>query len=227
MKNVFMLLLVTATSYTQTNPPRQIFKSPDGMFRFRYPKSLVLCQPHFEEPPPHLDLPDDVQEEKHTLTGWTPDSCGAYLSICPRDALVVNASGRWYIEPIACIAYPSSAYEGTNFGGAAFSVSVLPYLTTEHSCLADQAGAQKIHWGRVAGVKAKVSENGEGGLSHGLGSDVYQLFRSGQCYDIEIRLTQTSPSVYDPGRIKVMSNHEEERIHQKLKRILNSFQFLK
>lgn len=139
----------------------------------------------------------------------------------------MNASGRWYIEPITCIAYPSSAYEGTNFDGVALSISVLPYLTTEQSCLEDHAGAQKIHWGRVAGVKAKVSENGEGGLSHGLGSDVYQIFRNGQCYNVEIRLTQTSPAAYDPGGIKVMSNHKEERIRQKLKRILNSFQFLK
>jgi len=222
------LLLLIGISFAQTRSSQsRIFKSPDGTFQFRYPKSLVLCQPHFEEPTPRPDLPDDLPEEKHTLTGWTPDSCGAYLPICPGFQLWVNASGRWYIEPIACIAYPSSAYEGTNFDGAAFSVSVLPYLTTAHSCLEDQVEAQKIHWGRIAGVKAKVSENGEGGLSHGLGSDVYQIFRNGQCYDIEIRLTQTSPAVYDPGGIKVMSNQEEEKIHQKLKGILNSFQFLK
>ncbi len=224
MKLLLMLLLVTATSYTQTNSSQQIFKSPDGTFVFRYPSSLVLCQPHYEKPMPDADVSNEALEP--LLTGWLPDSCGAYLPICPGTELPVTASGPLHPEPIVCIAYPQSAYEGTNIDGAAFSVSVIPELVTQSDCFEDWLGAQKTYWGRIAGEKAKICENGEGGLSHGLGSDVYQIFHHGRCYDVEIRLTQTSAAVYDPGTIKIMSGSEDERIRRKLTSILNSFCFL-
>jgi hypothetical protein len=111
----------------------------------------------------------------------------------------VTATGPLDQEPIVCIAYPKTAYEGTNFDGAAFSVSIIPELKGA-GCFEDWLGAQKAHWGKVGGEKAEISGNGDGGMSHSLGSDVYQFFHKGRCYVAEVRLTQTSAGVTIPVR---------------------------
>jgi hypothetical protein len=72
MKQLLMLLLVTATSYTQTNSSQRIFKSPDGTFMFRYPSSVVLCQPQYDKPTPDTDVSNEALEPR--LVGWAPDS---------------------------------------------------------------------------------------------------------------------------------------------------------
>lgn len=182
-----------------------------GTFEFRYPDQMVLCEPQYEG---------------SNLTRSWPDSCESYLSICPGIELPLTATGPLHPKPVACIAYPHVAYKGTNFDGAAFSVSIIPELTTKSDCLVDRLEAQNTHWGTLGGEQAKISENGEGGLNHGLGSDVYQVFRRGQCYDIEVRITQTSAGAFDPGTIRVMPNAEEERIRRKVLNILRSFRFL-
>lgn len=221
MKEALTLLLLIATSLAQTRSSQsEMFKSPDGTFLFHYPKSLVLCQPQYQKPDP-----DNPSDETSILTRWSPDSCEAMLPVCPGTALPETASGPLHPDPIVCIAYPQSAYKGTNFDGAALSVSVVPAVVGK-DCFEDRLGPQKTHWGKVAGERAKISENGEGGLSHGLSSDVFHIFHHARCYDIEIRLTQTSAGAYDPGTIKIISNSEEERIRKELLGILHSFRFL-
>lgn len=201
-------LVLVASSLAQTRPtPSQIFKSPDGTFQFRFPKSLVLCQPQ--------------------LNGWTPESCSSYLAICPR-SITATPSGPLHPETVACVAYPNSAYKGTNFGGAAFSVGEVADAKTQTDCLQfDEltTDPKKAHWQTVGGVKFRANSGGEGGLGHGLSADIYLTFHNGKCYDVEIRTTQTSIANFDPGTIKEFKDYE--KVSREMRRILNSLRFLK
>jgi hypothetical protein len=89
------MLLVTATSYTQTNSSQRIFKSPDGTFMFRYPSSVVLCQPQYDKPTPDTDVSNEALEPR--LVGWAPDSCGAHMPICPTSEVMATDTG-----PLQC-----------------------------------------------------------------------------------------------------------------------------
>lgn len=222
MKEALTLLLLIATSFAQTRSTSSwtTFKSPDGAFEFRYPKPLIFCQPHHETTDP--DNPDG----RVILTGWSPDSCGAYLPICPGSDQPVTATGPLHPEPIACIAYPNSAYEGTWFSGAAFSVSVVPDAATKSACFEDRAGDDKPHWENIRGVKFKVSLNGDGGMSHGSVHYVYLTFQNGECYDIEIRMSYISSTCCDPEDYKKMEFQDDKKVERTLRRVFNSFRFL-
>jgi hypothetical protein len=223
-------LTLIATSFAQTRPasppPQKIFKSPDSAFEFRYPKSFVLCHPEYEQPTPDPSLrPDYVV--KPQLIGWAPESCSAYMDICPM-SLTTTETGVLHPATVACVAYPNSAYEGTNFGGGAFSVREVPDATTEGDCLQFDrftTDAKKANWVTIGGVKFKSNSGGSGGLGHGMSEDTYLSFHNGKCYDVEIRMTQTSFDNFDPGTIKEFKNYGE--VDAELRRVLNSFRFLK
>jgi hypothetical protein len=229
---VALAVLMFASVLHATNPATasNTFKSSDGAFEFRYSDSLVLCQPHYEVRQADTsaraaNTPSDDAESR--FSGWSPDSCLTNLPVCPGVDVPATATGPLRLQPVVCIAYPNTAYHGTNFNGAAFSVSVIPRLSRQTDCFRDWIGSRKTHWGKVAGEKAKIGENGDAGMSHSLRSDVYQIFREGRCYVVEVRLAQTSAGVFDPGAIKIMTDVEEEEIHKQLLGILDSFHFLK
>jgi len=73
--------------------------------------------------------------------------------------------GPLHPEAIACIAYPNSASEGTNFTGGAFSVSEISDATTENDCLQFDrltTDPKKTRWQRVGGIKFKANRGAEG-----------------------------------------------------------------
>jgi hypothetical protein len=228
MKQLLMLLLVTATSYTQTNSSQQIFKSPDGTFMFRYPSSVVLCQPQYEKPMPDTDGSKEALEPR--LVGWTPDSCGAYMPICPTSEVMATDTGPLHPDAIACVAYPNSAYEGTDFSGGAFSVSEISDATTESDCLQFDrltTDPKKARWQRVGGIKFKANRGAEGGLGHGLSKDIYLAFHDGKCYDVEIRMAGLASTAFDSETYKKMEFKDYGRVERQFRRVLNSFCFLK
>jgi hypothetical protein len=88
------------------------------------------------------------------------ESCFPYLDICSIGT-TTTAAGTLHPETVACVAYPRSAYEGTNFGGAAFSVSEVPDARTESQCLQfDKFTIDKktVHWETIH-IRARVSTN--------------------------------------------------------------------
>ena len=226
MKQILMLLLVTAASLTQTNTSQHSFKSPDATFTFRYPRSLVLCQPQFEHSVPDPAIAGD--ESVTRLVGWTPDSCGAVLPICPGLSLGVwESGGLVQSDPIVCVAYPRSEYEGTNFDGAAFSVSTISDSSTRNDCLENRRDHQRTHWETIGGVKFKASVGGDGAMSAGSVSYVYVTFHSGHCYNVEITEAYITSTAYDPETYKQMEFKHEKKVRRTFRSILNSFRFLK
>lgn len=220
------VVVLVASSLAQIRPAvSQIFESPDGAFQFRFPESSVLCQPQYEQP-----TRDSVQVSDRAgpqLTGWVPESCSAYMDICPM-SVTTTSSGTLHPEVIACIAYPNSKFEGTNFGGAAFSVSEVADATTKTACLQfDEltTDPKKAHWQSIGGAKFRANSGAEAGLGHAMSEDVYLTFHNAKCYDVEIRMTASGIANYEPGTIKEFKDYD--KVSREMKRILDSFQFLK
>ena len=74
-------------------------------------------------------------------------------------------------------------------------------------------------------VHHTAASGGEGGLGHGLGEDVYLTYHNGKCYQLEIRIGESSFANYDPGTIKEFKDYA--KVSRELRRVLESFRFLK
>ena len=203
--------IVTSLAQSTAILSENVFRSADSTFEFRYPKPMVVCYPE------HTDTTEIERRE----------SCFPYLDICSIGTTTTTA-GTLHPETLACVAYPHAAYEGTNFGGAAFSVSEVPDAPTESQCLQfDKFTTSKktIHWEMIRSTRFKAASGGEGGLGHGLAKEVYLTFHNGKCYDVEVRETQTSLASFDPGMVKQFKNEAE--VNANLRGVLRSFHFLK
>jgi hypothetical protein len=214
VKQVLVLVLVTVTSYPQMNSSQQIFKSPDGTFAFRYPSSLVLCKPQYEKPTPDTSISNENLEPR--LVGWTPDSCGAYMAICPTNE--VTGTDTRPLHPEA------------NFSGGAFSVSEIFDATTERDCLQFDrltTDPKKARWQRIEGIKFRTNRGAEAGLGNGLLRDIFLTFHKGKCYDIEIRMASVLSTPFDPETYKKMEFKEYTGVEREFRSILRSFRFLK
>jgi hypothetical protein len=204
--------VVASLAQSMATPSDNVFRSADSTVEFRYPKSMVLCYP---------------EQTDTTSKNERGESCSPYLDICAIGT-TTTAAGTLHPETVACVAYPHSAYEGTNFGGAAFSVSEVPDARTESQCLQfDKFTINKktVHWETIRSMKFKAASGGEGGLGHGLAADVYLTFHNGKCYDVELRETQTSLANFDPGTVKEFKG--QAKVSSELRRVLHSFHFLK
>lgn len=105
------------------------FVSPDGMFAFEYPNSLIKC----ERDPKQSDW-------------WIPArSCEAVIPPCAYASLTKDAT-------VVCIAYPAETLIGTNFEAAAFSVNKLDEATAEECLQVTEPHPATSHKEKVNGV---------------------------------------------------------------------------
>jgi hypothetical protein len=140
-----------------------------------------------------------------------PESCETYIPICDETAL-------------ACVAYPKARYAGTNFEGAAFSVTKQPDADTESKCL--DSMKSPLDKESINGVEFERSDDSSAGMGHGLSGRTYKAFHNGQCYQLAIRIAFASSGGSTPGTIKEFTPEDEEKVRSTLKKILTSFKFL-
>jgi len=207
-----LMLVATSLGEGKGVPSHDVFKSEDSSFQFRYPKSFVLCYPEGDH--------SKTQSDKSS-------SCSSYIPICFA-GITTTDTDELHPDTMACVAYPHSPYAGTNFSGAAFSVSSVPDAHSENNCLKFDEftmDKKKAHWTTIGNVKFIAASGGEGGLGHGLGEDIYLTYHNGKCFQLEIRIGETSFANYDPGTIKEFK--DGEKVSRELRRVLQSFRFLK
>lgn len=184
---------------------QKTFTSSDGVFRFTYPPQFVLSQ------------------------NGQPDA-GSYIPVCQENGL-------------ACVVYPPARYKGTNFGSAALSIAEVKDATAETACFTFEAmqtvmgsdGHQsqtptvsdKHPVETINGTEFKTGVTGDAAMSHSLATDIYRTFHGGKCYEMDINIMQTSFGVYDPGTVRKFTQRDNKRVHDSLRKILGSFQFLK
>jgi len=186
------------------------FTSPDDAFTFNYSELLVYCM-----------------ESKKQAGWWEPsDSCEAYFHVC--DDLDIEDG-----KTLACFAYPRDKFEDSpTFEAAAFSVAEVKETTTEMDCLSgspDWRAEQSESGGTesINGVKFKVFESSEGGMSQAVDGRMYRTFHGNKCYELSIRMATASSGAFDPGTINEFTTEDENEVQGRLKQVLNSFAFKK
>jgi hypothetical protein len=185
------------------------FTSPDGVFQFRYSELLVHCT-----------------ESKKQAGWWEPSqSCEAYFPVCDE-----TDQGS---ATLACVAYPREKFKDSpTFETATFSVAEIKQATNEKGCLDGSpdwvvspqgSGGAEI----VNGVKFRVFEIGDAGMSQSLDGRVYRSFHKNKCYQLSIRTAMASSGAFDPGTIREFTKEDWNEVHGRLKGALDSFRFLK
>jgi hypothetical protein len=178
------------------------YVSPDKIFRFEYPDSLVQCR-----------------RDPNQVNWWIPaESCEPYIPVC------FNASGDSE-STVACVAYPADVEKGTNFEGAAFSVSEPKDANTEHECrsLGEDSRTAPIRTQKINGVKFSLTETVGVATSHGENGFIYTTFHQGKCYELDITITSEGDGYSDPP----LKPFDFENVQRTFKIVLDSFKFLK
>ena len=177
------------------------FISPDVMFAFEYPNSLIKC----ERDPKQSDW-------------WIPArSCEAYTPVCTDAASTKDAT-------VVCIAYPAETIIGTNFEAAAFSVNRLDAITAEECLRVTEPHPATSLKKKVNDVTFDVFDVGGVAAGNLLDADAYRNFHQNRCYELDLRIAFVSIGAFDPGTVK---EFDGEAVHRSLKSVLNTFQFLK
>ena len=103
--SVIVLVAVAASNLlgqfqSSATPAVKTYTSPDGVFQFQYPASLILCH-----------------EDPKQQGWWEPhQSCEAYVPVC-------SAGARNRRGVVACLGFQAGpAQKGTTLEAAAFSV---------------------------------------------------------------------------------------------------------
>jgi hypothetical protein len=200
-----LLLCAPCVLVAQTYRPqsaKSTYVSPDETFRFDYPNSLVQCR----------RSPDQSY-------WWIPaESCEPYIPVC------FNASGDSE-STVACIAYPANDMKGTNFEGAAFSVSEPKGANTEHKCrsVGEDSRTAPVTTQTINGVKFSVTETVGVATGHGGNGLIYATFHQGKCYELDITITSAGAGYSD----QPLKPFDFENVQRTLKMVLDSFKFLK
>jgi hypothetical protein len=146
----------------------------------------------------------------------------SYISVCESAA--------------ACVLYPRSTYEGTNFEAASFREREISDATAESACLAPPAPLgglpefvtdAKDPSRNINGVRFTHALSGDAGMGHYLNSDLYRAFHQGKCYELSINVAITSFANFDPGAVKEFTHEDDQHVRAELATILDSFKFLR
>ncbi len=205
--SLFMLITLTtcllAQSSQSTSTANKTYTSPDGVFRFNYPASLVVCS---QDP-----------EDQNT---WEPsDSCEAYIPICSSD-------GRNPSSVLACLGFRANYRKNTTFSGASFTVMDLGKAESRDACmrLSDPSGSSgKWHSKTINGTEFSVTDWGEALMMQWAGGQVYRTFHHGRCYELGTLITGINGRVVEPP----VKDSDPAPLKKALDQPVLTFRFLK
>lgn len=216
MKTLVVLLAGGLAIAGSAQQSMKTFTSPLGLFRFRYPETLVNCtKRHTTDATRESGIPG----VDHPL----PDSCAGQEALCAGP----GSNGT----TLACFAYPKEKFKDKpHFVGAAFFISEIQPARTESECLAGSPDwlvtNSKVEPTKINGITFKawdIEDNWAGG---GQSGPVYRSFHHGKCYELGIQIA-ISRAEYDPGTFKEFTEQDRSEVDDRLRQALNSFVFLK
>jgi len=176
---------------------QRTFRSPDAVSQFTYPSSYAL------------------------YTGNEADHLN-YMPVCQ--------------SAVACVLYPREKFAQTNFEAASFQEREIDNATTDKTCLTPPMRAENVPEFDIPAKDLRRVINGvsflhgrsyEGGLGHGMGTDLYRAFHKSRCYELSINVATVSIGSFDPGAMKEFTREDEQGVRNELTTILDSFRFLK
>jgi len=196
------LLLTSLPTLEQNPPPLYIYTSPDSSFQFVYPDNYELWS--------GARIPNTIQGERMGIP-------------------VCNSS-----TAMACVVYPSDRFENTSFEAAAFSANRIVTVSAESDCLGytDQLAPPRAHLTTspttINGRAFSYVSDTAMVTGHSQSAHLYRTFRDDRCYELRIAISISGVLPASPTpQGQAFTNADAEHVRAPLRRILNSFRFLK
>jgi hypothetical protein len=195
----WVLLLAVSLAQHGKHPgsQRQTFVSPDGVFRFLYPRAYIL----------------NTKENANEVGV-------SYISVC-SDGGVCVVSRRSASDGTNFQAASFQAREILDSTTEAACLKVPPDDVPTYQRPKDD---QKR---TIGGVVFTHGRTGEAGLGNYMSSDFYRGFHKRKCYELSVSIASSSFANFDPGTVKEFTREDERRVQSDLMVILDSFRFLK
>jgi hypothetical protein len=199
------------------------FTSPDGTFRFRYSPLLIDCTKLVPSKPAPSNVPKVFLGTPPPFS--VPDSCMSQAPMCTDPGVGATT--------IACYAYPKDEFRNKPaFTAATFFVAEIAELTKEKDCL---QGSQYWNPGSIETAKVtkingtifKVFEVGGGWAGGGQWGLIYRTFHRNKCYELGIQNAAENPGGFDEGTFEEFTKKDNDKVEDRLNRVLNSFKFLR
>ncbi len=126
-------------------------------------------------------------------------------------------------EPVACFVYAGHEYDGTNFSGAALSISVLRDKRTDEACADMDLASSPAKIVTINGTSFHYAVTGEGAAGHSMGGNTFRTLYQGVCFELAANIGASNFANYDPGTIK---EFHPERMSKELDAIVRTFKFV-
>lgn len=155
------------------------------------------------------DFPDSVipTEDKPDM------ALSGYMPVCDPDTAIV------------CFPYGKDQLPGRNFDGAAFSVHVLPTVTTAAKCEAAGNGEQADGTASIGGVSFMKFKAGDAAMGHQLSGEKFRAFKDGTCFQLSTDIYTSTIENYPSGLLKPFTDDERASVQKILDAMLDSFRF--
>jgi hypothetical protein len=194
---VLVLALSLAQHGKQPVSQRQTFVSPDGVFRFLYPRAFIL----------------NTKENANEVGV-------SYIPVC-NDGAVCVVSRRSTSEGTN---FQAASFQEREIQDATTEVACLKGPPEDVPTYRLPKDDQKRV---IGGVVFTHGRTVEGGLGSHTSSDFYRVFHKRKCYELSVSIASSSFANFDPGTIKEFTREDEKRVQSDLMAILDSFRFLK
>jgi hypothetical protein len=183
------------------------FTSSGGIFQIKFPQNLVRCE--------HLDAENpDV---------WSPqETCMASIPVCDSSGHAGNV--------LACLAYPTSGFHGSELQAAAFAVNTLDSFRAAKDCMQTRTSGDvsDVHAEQIRGIKfqaGKVSETQGSYISEHL---IYRTFYRNACYELDVNISTALDAAFAvEDKPRKLTPAERDQIKASLKQAMEGFAFLK
>jgi hypothetical protein len=201
-------LSVSSGDSTHPEDTLQTFKSPNGVFQFKYPSVLVRCT-----------------QSQRQEGWWIPDDdCNSQGEVCDERGSSALTIG--------CFAYPKDEFKDKpEFSAAAFFVAEVRTAATGERCLKGSQYwlVEKTEDTTIHSVRMKRFTIGSAWTGGRLIGQIYRVFRGGACYEFGFRWASSDPSNIDPYTIKInqFTKQDADKVSSALKQPVDSFIFLK
>ena len=194
---VLLLAVSLAQHGKQPGSQRQTFVSPEGVFRFLYPRSYI-------------------QNTKENT-----DELGvSYFPMCSEGAACVISRRKYY----AGTNFQAASFQEREIHDAMTQVACLKGPPEDVPTYQLPKNDQKRI---IGGVAFTHGRSAEAGLGNGITSDFYRVFHRHKCYELSLSIAESSFANFDPGTVKEFTREDEKKVRSEIMAILDSFRFLK
>jgi hypothetical protein len=189
------------------DPKLRTWSSAGAVFQIEYPQKLVRCE--------HLDAENpDV---------WSPEAvCAASIPVCDSGGHAGNV--------LACLAYPTSEFHGSELQAAAFAVSRIDSFRSPNDCL-QRWGSPNVsdaHAEQIRGVKFQSAKVEEAQGNYVADHLLYRTFHKDACYELDVNISTALDTAFAAeDKPRKLTTAEREKIKAALTQALEGFHFQK